>query len=93
MSILVTDCPRCRASRITLDVLAQQWCGKSYDWMNHYEIFCTCRNCHRGTTFVVSDKAVTDGREFASVDNSLVKYTDSLNKHFTVDRFISIRDL
>jgi hypothetical protein len=95
MSMLVADCPRCGARTITFDVTAQAYCGTEYGWQNYYEIFCVCRGCHRPTIFLVSLNTRAHGADYHKElykENGLVKYHATLNPHFDIERFISIRD-
>lgn len=56
MSQLVYDCPRCGSIHITFDVKGELLLGIQYDWQEHFEVFCECLNCHRGTIFYVEKK-------------------------------------
>ncbi len=89
--MLVTDCPRCGASKITFDVLSYNNQGTQYDWQRWYELFCICRQCHKSTTFVVSQKTNTEVESFR-VPSKVMEVTASLNNFFKIDRYISLRD-
>jgi hypothetical protein len=91
MSVLVHDCPRCGAKRMTFDVNAQLWRQRTFDWKNYYEIFCVCRQCHASTTFVVSDREIGSSRDFSKA-GALVQFGHGLNDHFIVERHVSLRD-
>jgi hypothetical protein len=94
MSLLVHDCPRCGASKITFDVGAQVYRSTQYDWQNSYELFCVCRSCHSPTIFVVSIKAEAfEVRDtFYKDDRALVNYKGGLNEFFDVKGFINLSD-
>ena len=90
MSQLVTDCPRCKATKITVDLLAAKFVRLEYDWQTWFEAFCVCRNCSRTTVFVLAQSDVSVG---GRVDEaSLVGITQTVNKYFSVEGFISIKD-
>ena len=56
MPELVTDCPRCRAQRITFDVYADTFVGVGTAGNRQYEVFCVCRGCRRATIFMLEEK-------------------------------------
>jgi hypothetical protein len=91
MAFLVADCPRCGSKSMTFDVLAQVYIDTLYKWQNWYEIFCRCRACRRPTDFVVSLSEITAKDTFYQ-SNGLVRYEDTLNPYFKIERFISLRD-
>jgi hypothetical protein len=67
----------------TFDVNAQVWCSQRHGWLNSYEIFCVCRQCHLPTTFVVEDTEINMARDFyKDRNNGLVKFTAGLNHFF-----------
>lgn len=53
MTILVTDCPRCRAAEMTFDVRACHQISSLNEFYYTFENFCVCRNCEKSTTFVM----------------------------------------
>lgn len=91
MALLVTDCPRCDAKAMTFDVLGQVWRYREYNWQDHFEVFAVCRHCSRPTVYLLSLKSYNEADAFRKSD-ALVKFTEALNDHFKVERFISIRD-
>jgi hypothetical protein len=91
MSLLVANCPRCGSQHITFDVRAELVVGIQYDWQQHYEVFCVCRNCHRATIFVLSLSEYRLRDNFYK-PNGLVKYEDALNQFFRIEGFVSLRD-
>jgi len=92
MGLLVADCPRCGSKSITFDVVAQVWLSQGSSWQDWYEIFCNCRQCHKPTTFLVVASGMETKERFNSGDG-LATYHSGINEYFTIDRFISIRDI
>jgi Domain of unknown function (DUF4145) len=92
MGLLVADCPRCGSRSMTFDVVAQVWLSQGASWQDCYEIFCNCRQCHLPTTFLVVASGMGAKERFSRGDG-LVTYHSGLNEYFTIDRFISIRDI
>jgi Domain of unknown function (DUF4145) len=93
MSLLVADCPRCGASKITFDVAAQVYRSTAYGWKDSYEIFSLCRSCSSPTIFLVSIKSADPQlREAFRQQNAFVSFPKGLNQFFDVDGFISLRD-
>ncbi len=91
MSLLVADCPRCGASQMTFDVLAQVFRRQIYNWQNWYEIFCSCRNCQKPSVFIVGLKTYDLAKLF-DLENGLVKFGDTLNPHFQIEGYVSLRE-
>jgi hypothetical protein len=97
MSLLVADCPRCGANKITLDVKAQVYRSTEYDWRNLYEIFCICRACSRPTIYIVglSSETYRNADEVTETfykENGLVMFKGGLNEYFDIEGFINLRD-
>ena len=91
MSVLVADCPRCGAERMSFDVKAELFRYSQYGWQNWYELFCVCRNCRSGTIFLVNQKEI-EPRQLFENPGALLQLQESLNNFVEVDRFISLRD-
>jgi Domain of unknown function (DUF4145) len=94
MSLLVTNCPRCGANRITFDVRAQVYGGDiEHGWRKIYEIFCVCRSCRRPTIFGVGldSQSYEMDSEFDETD-ALVNFNGDLNQYFKVEGFVNLRD-
>lgn len=91
MALLVADCPRCDSNKITFDVMAPVYVNTIYDWQLWYEICCRCRGCLRTTIFLISLNEPKDKNAFSGPE-SFMNYTASLNRHFKVERYISVRD-
>jgi hypothetical protein len=91
MALLVADCPRCGASKITFDVQSQVYRGDFSGPYARYEIFCVCRACDCPTIFLVRHNVPNmDGR--VRQDEDLVLSPSALNQRFSIERFISLRD-
>src|SRR4051812_46976119 len=90
MSLIVTDCPRCGANKITFEVMAQVYRGREFGWQDFFEIFCNCRSCDKPTIFLVSRKEVS--RKSYPETESLTQYPGDINHRFRIERFISVRD-
>lgn len=88
---LVANCPRCGAQRITFDVLALHSLGIQYTWQNHWEAFCRCGNCVKGSIFHLSQ---SDPASEIALRNAggLFNLSGSLNRYVTVERHVSISD-
>ena len=91
MAEFVTDCPRCRANMITFDVQSSVHLHEQHGWLNWFEAFCKCRNCHRTTTFVLEQTRIEWGDEAKHV-RLPEAFAFSLNPFFKAKRFISIVD-
>lgn len=92
MTVLVADCPRCGASKITFDLLNGITIGphSQYAWLVWYETFCVCRHCSKSTIFALLDKG-TDERS-AIKKHGLANLPNAANKYLTVERYVSLRD-
>lgn len=49
MAELVSDCPRCGASEITMDTHGIIYRKTEYNWQHWYEVFVVCRRCHKSS--------------------------------------------
>ncbi|WP_033180284.1 DUF4145 domain-containing protein [Rhizobium brockwellii] len=93
MSLLNSDCPRCRAKHVTFDVEAQKSRGIVESvWEERFEIFAVCRHCHRPTIFVVDNKTAGSEAAWRDVMSGVVKYTGYINDHFKVRGHVSLKD-
>jgi hypothetical protein len=90
MSELVADCPRCGAKEITFDVRASTVVRWEYQWQQWHEAFAICRNCHKTTVFILSDKGIEEGKFLQKVGPANVE--KSLNNFIRVERYVSLRD-
>jgi len=91
MSVLVTDCPRCDAKRISFDVGS---CARIPDHTNTsgpptYEVFCVCRHCHQATIFVLEAKP---GRGPVDVESMFAaSLPSSVNACVSVREYVCIK--
>lgn len=91
MPILVADCPRCGAVKMTFDVLSYNAIGFQHGWQCWCELFSICRHCHKATNFVVSQKG--DGTNIhAFSDPKVIMSVPNASDYFRVERFVSLRD-
>jgi len=86
---IVNDCPRCRAQRMTFDVLSDNFLIEQHGWMRSYEIFSLCRNCKRTTIFVIKNSSNSDYRY---MNANFSTYKGDLTQYFTCDGYISLKD-
>lgn len=91
MAELVADCPRCKATRTTFDVLSDVLTGWRYNWQSWYEAFSICRHCKRSTVFVLSAKGVDEKDEILEAGGP-ARLKGSINGHVDVEGFISLKD-
>jgi hypothetical protein len=90
MAKYVADCPRCRASKVTFDVLSSFVVEIAYDWQRRYEAFCRCRHCSLSTTLVIAQK-LYDGDDFLK-ENPPHSLRGGINDHFETVGYISLKD-
>lgn len=92
---LVDNCPRCSASNVTFDALADAYVGTPrIEWMSRYEVFCVCRRCKRATTFVL-ELARYEMREVlrTSSPSSVGTGTGTLDRFMDVLGYINLSDV
>lgn len=87
---LVTDCPRCKANRITFNVFHGIPVEVHYNWQYWFEAFCICRSCRTSTVFVLSQKENSDSAELKK--KGIVGLSGSANEYFEVRGHISLKD-
>ena len=76
--MLVYDCPRCGAQKITFDILSSICVYEHADaWKKKHEIFGYCRSCKKSSVFLVKPNK---NLQF----ESLIKHQSSLNEHVDV---------
>jgi len=95
MTVLVANCPRCGAKRMTLDVSQALFIRTSheYNYRRHWhELFCICRNCTRSTTFVLAQLHRRDEPLFAN-SGALMQLDRSLNEFVEILSYVSLRDM
>ncbi|MGO4728093.1 MULTISPECIES: DUF4145 domain-containing protein [unclassified Inquilinus] len=89
MATLVANCPRCGANSHTLDVEAATYKKTQSDWQHWHELYAVCRNCRKGTIYVVSLKHPDDTNYTSS--HKLLEL-QAINQVFEVEGVISIKD-
>ena len=99
MAELVANCPRCGSRSISCDVAAVYLVGQDtrrnsmgeYVPRRTFEAFAICRQCKRGTTFVIRERDThPEPRLFENKSPPDLK--DALNNFFYVEKFISLKD-
>src|SRR5437016_6327132 len=76
---------------MTFDVLSTISTHTQYNWQRWYEAFSVCRNCHRSTIFVLSQRNPQDEDDLRQ--HSPTDLKTSLNPHFEVEGFIALKDI
>ena len=89
MSELVANCPRCGAKEMTFDLWHQLPLYVKYDWQYWFEAFCICRSCNRSTTFVLSQKNITDKDV---IKKGLSNLPRAVNQYMKIEGYISLKD-
>jgi hypothetical protein len=90
MSLLVADCPRCGARKITFDVEQDHFLYEEFNWKRWYEVFCICRQCRRATIFVLH----LDNIEYqGAISSGLTRPDGALNRFMAIAGFISLKDM
>ena len=90
MSELVANCPRCKAKRITFDLISHHQL-LSNGWQRWYEAFCVCRGCGRSTTFVLAQRANEHGEMLES--SYLAALSPSVNEFLEIRSHLSLKDM
>lgn len=92
MAELVTDCPRCRAHKITFELKACHTVGIKYNWQRLHEAFGICRHCDRATIFTLSDHDPATAR-VTGEPGWLVAYAGAVNNFVNIDGYIGLKDV
>ncbi|MYH34631.1 MAG: DUF4145 domain-containing protein [Gammaproteobacteria bacterium] len=90
MAELVANCPRCKARRITFDLVSHVQIP-SDDWRSWYEAFCVCRSCGRSTTFVLSQRS--SAHENVLRLTPLAELSPSANEYLDVRSHVALKDM
>lgn len=90
MSELVADCPRCKAKKMTFDLISEVSTVIRYDWQRWYEAFCVCRACSRTTVFVLAQHDI-EAKEILR-QKGLAKLDFAVNQIMQVEGHISLKD-
>jgi hypothetical protein len=91
MAILVTDCPRCRAVKMTFDVGNLIRTHVKYDWQQWFEAFCVCRHCRRPTIFVLAQTELRF-RDAIQGGEGLLRMDHAINQYVRIETYISLKD-
>jgi hypothetical protein len=87
---LVANCPRCGAREMTFDLHAQHLIVVKYKWQHWFEVFCICRGCSGSTTFVLSQREVSDKDK---IIKGLVNLNKAVNQYMNIEGYISLKDI
>ena len=90
MAELVANCPRCKANRITFDLLAAVTTRVLYEWQRWYEAFCVCRTGRRSTVFVLAESVDGDYDYVHKI--GLTNIDGAVNRFVKVESFIGLKD-
>lgn len=90
MAEIVSDCPRCGATKTTFDLLESTIVGSQYNWQNWYEAFCVCRNCGKSTVFVLADEGPRESEHIA--EKGLSSLRGSVNRFVKVQTYVALKD-
>ena len=91
MPQLVTDCPRCGASKTTFNVIASHDTGRrEHDWVIWFDTFCVCRNCNRTVTFILRLRDYDSQRTV--LQGGVEAINGSVNDRFEEMGFQSLKD-
>lgn len=87
-SLLVADCPRCGAKKMTFDL------SKAHPLvagMVPYvcEVFCICSNCNLTTVFSLCQK---ESRYTELIEKGLTNYNGAVNKFMNIVNYVSLKD-
>ena len=91
MAELVANCPRCGAKKITFDVTQVHYLRTEHGWQEWHEAFSICRECKRGTIFILSDSVDADYQKLHKT--GILSLPVSINNYCRIERYVNIRDL
>jgi Domain of unknown function (DUF4145) len=91
MSILIYNCSRCQANRVTFDVIAQIFRHSEYGWKHWFETCCVCRNCSTPSLLLISLTEYEYSERFFQ-PNAVRDFEGSLSPLFKVERLIGLRE-
>ena len=88
----VGNCPRCGARRMTFDLRSETGVlDTEYGWLRWWEVFGICRNCRKGTVFVLGDQGIEEGKEISKA-GSLTRVTGAVNRLVRYKGYVSLKD-
>lgn len=88
MAQLVHDCPRCQSNKITFNVKGEVLLGIKYEWQEHYEVYCECLHCHKGTIFYVEKS----DPKYKGANSSPGNVSGAVNDYYRVRGHITVKD-
>lgn len=92
MATIVTDCPRCGARLMTMDILADVFIGSRYDWQHCHEVTARCRRCHRPSLLLVALQKARRKTDFGK-DGSITAAQGDIAGLFSCERPITVAEL
>ncbi|WP_289296499.1 DUF4145 domain-containing protein [uncultured Reyranella sp.] len=94
MSILVTDCPRCGAKKITFDVHFGNALPTEYEWEDRFEAASVCRACSKMTVFIIETSTGVDWSHLKGLLSrlSIADIEEPLNDWFLLLGHVSLKD-
>lgn len=93
MALFRERCPRCRTEHSTFDVGGQNSRGiVSAGWVERFEVFSVCRQCHQATVFVVENREYKYATQWQKGE-ALVNYQGYLNDYFDCRGFVRLQDV
>ena len=90
--ILVADCPRCGAQRMTFAAKAANEIATEYGWQRRYEVFAICSDCSASTVFVLAQRTSDASVERFLENSGLMASPDSLTEFMEVKGYVSEKD-
>jgi hypothetical protein len=75
---------------MSMDVLAAVFRHVEYNWQRWYEVFCSCRACHRPSIILIAQQE--SNSDTAVSAQTVMAYKGSLNDHFSVKGPITLKD-
>lgn len=90
MTELVTDCPRCGAQHVTMNVPALNYRKTEYRWKHWYEAFSICRRCHKSSIILIA--LHSSGNKYSEDEKALFAYQGMLNDYADAKGPITLKD-
>lgn len=89
--MIITNCSRCTAKEITLDILASNTINIAYHWQLTDELFCVCRACKKASIFVVVSSSHQD-MQFIAQRGGFKGCGILVNEYVALVGFVSVKD-
>jgi hypothetical protein len=93
MPLLIRDCPRCRAAKMTFDVLGAVPAGTRNNWQQFYEVFSVCRACGRSTIFFIAQSPNVRFDDLPDRGEPMALKNATLNDYFEDQGYICLKDM